>query len=291
MYSTLSLVKNELKGTLTVTTYDGYLLRTIRTITNRIRNLAGIPFDFEPVYEARKFTVNALNTNTTYRLLTLTNPQQNYLLEVDSIVSDGVTLTWNTDVEQYPQNGYAPVTALRLPYNSQAAAWWPCNSNDTFNTVVITGWWGYKERYAADGWLSVDAITNVGGINASVTSLTVADADGADYFGQTPRFSPGNLIRIEDEMLEVTATDTTTNTLTVLRGQRGTTAAAHAQTTAVKVWNIEFNVQYACTRAACYNYARKGAFETTQIQDLTTINYPPDFPAQVKAILQEFQYA
>lgn len=289
MYSTLDSVKAELKGALTTTTYDAYLLQNIRMVTQRIKKLAGTLLDFEPVFETRKFTVNPFNVNTPYKILTLKNPEQNYLLSASSIVSDGVTLAFGTDVEQYPQNSYQPICALRLPFNSSAVTWWPCNSADRFNSVVISGWWGYKEYYDSQGWLSVDTLSAP--INASDVTLTVNAANGSDYYGQTPRFSPGNLIRIDDEMLEVTSVNTSTNVLGVLRGQRGTTAAPHLISVAVKVWNIEFNIRYACNRAVCYNYARKGSFETTQIQDLTAVQYPPDFPAQVKAILQEYQYA
>lgn len=81
-----------------------------------------------------------------------------------------------------------------------------------------------------NAWVdSLDKVLDAAGINDSVTTITVANVDGANVNGDTPRFSAGMLIKIEDEWLEVSAaTNSTTDTLTVKRGSLGSTAAAHA---------------------------------------------------------------
>jgi len=80
----------------------------------------------------------------------------------------------------------------------------------------MAGVWGYNSDYL-QAWQAVDVITVVG-INSSVTSFTVADVDGVDVYGVTPRISAGNYVLIDSEVMLVTATNTTTNTVTVKRG-------------------------------------------------------------------------
>ena len=63
-----------------------------------------------------------------------------------------------------------------------------------------------------------------GGINSSVTTVTV---DDGDYF------KVGDLIRIANEIMEVTAIST--NDLTVKRGLFGSTAATHSDDTAIRL--------------------------------------------------------
>lgn len=71
---------------------------------------------------------------------------------------------------------------------------------------------------------------------AGDTSCTVNDADGADLWDVTPRFQVGQLVKIEDEVCEVTGVNTGTNALTLVRGRNGTTAAAHVQNTDITIW-------------------------------------------------------
>lgn len=109
--------------------------------------------------------------------------------------------------------------------------------------VRIAGVWGWHRRYATHAWASVDALAAQ--VTASATSLTVADADGTDERGATPRFQVGQLVRLESEFCLVTAVATVTNALTVRRGQNGSTAAVHAQGTALEVWRADETMQQA----------------------------------------------
>lgn len=78
------------------------------------------------------------------------------------------------------------------------------------------------------------------GIDASVTSLDVASATGAP--------SANFRIRIDDELMLVTAVST--NTFTVTRGVEGSTAASHSGGVAVA---------HVVTRAGLANYAAQRA--------------------------------
>lgn len=281
-YATLDDVKAELKATTTNVANERYILQSLRQISRRIHNIAG--FDFEPYFETRHFSSNASTINSGLGLFTLND----YLLELDSLTSDGVAKTLDTDFYAYPRNTIGPIRSLRIA-DTCSDVWYPCGDS-IFDTIVISGWWGYKERYATEGWLLSNETVPVGGISASATTFTATDVDGEDTFGYIPRISPGNLLRIDDEMTLVTATNTSTSLVTIQRGARGTTAAAHSAATTIKVWNVEEPIRRAATRAAAYNYARKGAFETAQITDLGTVTYPADFPAEVRAALQAYAY-
>lgn len=81
-----------------------------------------------------------------------------------------------------------------------------------------------------------NTIQNGGGINSSATSVTVRDAkeypNPADY----ARFK--TYAEIESEIVEITARDTSTQILTIVRARLGTTAASHAQ--GIKINHVAF---------------------------------------------------
>jgi len=154
-------------------------------------------------------------------------------------------------------------------------------------TTIVYGVWGYHRRYAS-AWLAVDAIA--AGINATVTALTVADVDGLNVQGYGPRISAGNLLKIDSEYLEVTATNITTNVVTVIRGANGSTAAAHLIAAPVSVWQVEDNIKRVTARQAGLLYARRGAFETANITEIGIIQYPVDLLAELRGVVQGYGY-
>ncbi len=284
-YCTLDDVKAELSGDSTklTTAHSRWLQQRLRVVSDTFSKIAGgMGYDLEPWYKAVKVTPQPQIVNSWHKTLCLPEP----LLELDSATVDGTTLTLDTDLYYEPLHVY-PVRTLRIDPDV-STVWWPCTSSDPYNTIVLTGFWGYRRRYDADGWLQVDSLAAA--INATTTSLTVADADGNDYYGIAPRFSPGALIRIEDEMLEVTAVDTSANTLTVIRGVRGTSAAAHVISTAVKFWYIEPEIREEAARQVSLMYARRGAYQTV-ITEFGSASYPADLLTSARAALQRIIYS
>jgi hypothetical protein len=93
----------------------------------------------------------------------------------------------------------------------------------------------------------------------------VSDADGADSQAIAPRFQAGQLLRIEDEYLRVLEVDSMGNSLMVLRGVHGTTAAAHAQDTQIEVFQVAPEVETLCLRWAMWLYKEpdRGQVEDT----------------------------
>ncbi len=116
---------------------------------------------------------------------------------------------------------------LKVDVNSSVLSTWPRGQKAIKVAESIWGKTEDRDRVFED---TTDSIQNTTGINATETSITFTDVDGADLWGITPRVSRGQILQIESEFLEVTATDTSSGaqTATVVRGRNGTTAVAHA---------------------------------------------------------------
>ncbi len=286
-YCTLDDVQAELSGDSTKLTaaHERWLKRQLFTVSDQLAKIAGgMGYDLEPWYKTVKITPQPTIVNSYDKTLRLPEP----LLELDSATVDGTTLTLDTDLYYEPLYRY-PVRVLRIDPDV-STYWWPSTSSDPYNTIVLTGFWGYRRRYDTEGFIQVDTVQNAAGITASATSVTVADVDGTDQYGLTPRISYGSLLRIEDELILVTGTDTTANTATTVRGVNGSTAAAHANGTAISVWNIEPEMREEATRQVALMYARRGAY-TAQITEFGTVQYPVDLLTSARAALQRIIYS
>jgi hypothetical protein len=283
MYCTLQDAKNEIKADKTVD--DNKVLTYIRQVSNRIDSTMGSrrrPF-FAPYTETRRRNISA------YRIDSYNNTFYlgYHILSFSAVVRGGETITSNCEL-------YAPdnLIATRLRITNQATTWYKdCSSTCDYppTVVQVTGEWGWHEDYD-NAFDSVDTVQDAGGINASVTSITVADADGVNLDNETPRFSAGNLIKIGSELMDVVATNTTTNVLTVRRARNGTTAAAHALNAAISVYSVDEVVNRVAARQAALLYARKGAFQVEAVDGVGVVSYPQDLLTELRAVLTEFQY-
>lgn len=224
------------------------------------------------------------------------------LLSADSVSVTDVALTqwdgvlysekFNKDYCLYPI-GETPAYALQGL--QVTPAWYPgyygaapVSAGLIAGAVKVTGTWGYNTDYA-HAWMSTgDAL--VAGINDSATTFTVTDADGALPNGSTPRFSPCQLIRIGSEFMAVTAVNTTTNVITVQRGVRGSTAAAHLISAPIELYVPDPNIVRACIRWASYLYQRRTVFEDARVNAQNTYVevMPQDVPLEVRGILRQY---
>ena len=174
------------------------------------------------------------------------------LLAVDSIAmsgDDGATHTYTLAADDYftlggarAEYGHTPICRIDMNVNSLGdyGHWYRGQ-----RSVKIVGTWGWHDDYAFAWEDSGDTVENAP-LTAAGTSITVNDADGVDAWGATPRFSAGQLLRIGSEYAQVTVvTAAATNTLTVRRGILGTTAAEHAQDTAIYVYQAPAMVKQA----------------------------------------------
>lgn len=257
------------------------IMRNLRTASRRVDKVfhSDRPV-FAPCIETRKFRLDGHSINSWQGTFNFPG----YLLALNGSVSINGTVV--SDIETYPDSTMPPFGQLRL--TDDCANWYSqvCQCCTPLQ-VSIPGIWGIHSDYA-HAWLVVDALA--AGINASVTSLTVADVDGADVYGNTPRISPGHLLRIGAEFLEVTATNTGTNVVTVIRGAHGSTAATHALSDSVEVWQVEEPVQMAVARQSGLMYARYGAYTTVEIREMSEIRYPADWLQEVYAVMNHYAY-
>lgn len=283
LYATLAEAKEQLAANATAD--DNKLLRQLRTASRRLDREFGAKRPlFEPYVETRRVYVTGDTVNSAQNTLALPGG----LLELTGVTLGGSALVVGTHVLAYPDASMPPFPFLRLATTLTGQGWYDyCASDGAPLAAVITGIWGVHRDYGT-AWTPVDALA--AGINASVVSLTVADVDGAGLYGVTPRISPGNLLKIESEFLEVTATDTNANTATVIRGANGSTAATHSMGASVSVWQVEEPVRMVVARQAGLMLSRLGAYTTVEINGMSEVRYPPDLLTELRGILREYAY-
>lgn len=276
-YCTLADAKATMRADSTLD--DALLLSLIGQVSARIDLLmsTNTPY-FQPYTDALEFEVVAQRVDSGRNAFIL--PPGSPLLALTSVLLNGAAVT----ASAHPATR-SPISMIR---RTDGGSWYE-NGTDDPPTVVITGVWGYHRRYA-QAWPVVDALA-AAVISTTATTITVADVDGSNPDGFTPRISAGNLIGIDNELLEVTATNTVTNAVTVRRGMNGTTASTHLIAAPVSVWQTDDNVRRVTARQAGLLYARRGAYEQQTITDVGVITYPADLLSELRGVLQGFQFA
>lgn len=159
---------------------------------------------------------------------------------------------------------------------------------DPVDAISVDGTWGFHPDWASAWADSGDSVQD-DPLGASATTLSVQDADGLDAGGHWARFAAGHLVRIEDEYLHVRGVDAGTNTLTVARGVNGTTAASHAQSTAIAVYQPPAAIRQVCLRVASWLYRQKDAGFVHITGGLRgQVIVPPALPDDVRQILAPY---
>lgn len=157
---------------------------------------------------------------------------------------------------------------------------------------AVTGIWGYHGDYPNAWEASGDSVQNATGLTDSGTSLIVADADGPDLYGLTPRFRPGQILKVEDEFLYIRlTTGGGANTLIVQRGFNGTTAASHAKDKPIFIWRPWMDVWENVRELAAYLYDLKDSqvYDVTATPETGMMVIPKGIPAQVKLAVQAYR--
>jgi hypothetical protein len=158
---------------------------------------------FEPRFAARSHSLAAASDT-----LSLADD----LLSLTALADAGGVLPLEA-VERIPADG--PAALLRLTGGLRFLS----------GPVVVTGWWGWQDAPAAWSVPTGQTVQDAP-LQSASTQLTV---------GSVATFSPGCLLRIDNELLRVTVVPTTPGPLTVVRGLNGTTAVAHPQGTPIQV--------------------------------------------------------
>ena len=154
------------------------------------------------------------------------------LLELRAIQCGGSAIDLS-QLRRIPQGADSPASILLLDGNPGT-------------TLSIRGLWGWHDRWTSAWRDSGDALASA--IEASAAAISVADVDA--LAGGSPRFQIGQLLRLDDEYLRVTAIDSAGNALTVLRGAQGTTASDHASGAKIDIYQpppaiVDLTTRYA----------------------------------------------
>jgi len=279
-YATLAEVRAELSvDDPSVTDDDPKMLKALRDATARIDlELAGKTF--LPRVQTRYLnSASGVSGNDLFlteqlaELTTLTN-------------GDGTVLTSGL-YTLLPKAG-APYDRIRLEATG-GTAWYAASDGDPVDAISIAGVWHSTRPFAGMWYAPGETITLA---SSSTDSFTPTDANGADAFRRTPRFSEGMLVKAttsgSTEYMEITRIED--GVVYLNRGARGTTAVAHTAAV-LSVWQVEQNIAKACARLASYYYKRAGHFATVSFNTITGMGerLPQDLPPDVSAILAHFQ--
>lgn len=167
------------------------------------------------------------------------------LLAVTTLTNGDTTVLTTTDYYLAPLNAY-PKFGVVLKESSDYV--WETDSNSNSEGVIsLLGFWGFHDEYSQQGWSAGGTLNEAGGLNA--TDLTFTMTAGHSIL-------VGQIIKCENELMIVTTV--ATNDITVVkRGGNGSTAATHANGTAVTIWNPMTDVRQATLEIARNAYARR----------------------------------
>lgn len=164
------------------------------------------------------------------------------------------------------------------------------------NSQSVDGIWAYHEQYD-QAWQTIDAVKDAGGINASVTTITVNDADAFDEQGLKPRFQEQQLLRLGNtdtsEMIYVLGINYSTNVLTVQRGVNGSTAAIAAVDSIIQVFRPQEEIKQALLILSAHAYRRKDTVGREADKNLFTtagvLVIPQQIPQEVRDMVLAYK--
>lgn len=283
-YATLDQAKQNMAAESTIE--DTILLDKLRQVSNRIDRkfmpTRSAPV-FAPYIETRNnFRMTGDRVNSADGTYYFGEP----LLVLSSVGIGTQSLTVPSTVSVW-QGGISPYMTLGLA-DCCCGSWYrylQCSGCSRNAFVSIAGTWGYNVDYA-NAW--INTLQDAPILTDSATSFVVSDVDAPNALGLIPAISAGNLLQIDSEWLEVTATVVGTNTVTVRRGVNGSTAAAHSAGTAIYSYRVEPQIERATYRQAAFELAKIGAYDNKAVADLATVDFAPDALAEFHALLTLF---
>lgn len=172
------------------------------------------------------------------------------LLEIITLTNGSKTLKessyYTLEHNIYPKS----IVVVKFPdfWGGQFGA----NINTRYDEAVvkIEGIWGYADyQYPREYWVDTLQVIESGGITANQTTFNVSTVDSFDNYGERG-FATGNLLRIDNELMEVTAIDPTLNSVTVKRGVRGSSRSAHDANSVIKRWRVRDDIMQVCLTVA-----------------------------------------
>lgn len=196
------------------------------------------------------------------------------LLEVTTLTNgDGNTIS-ASGFFLYPTRSY-PKRWIELDRSggtifTYSATWQRC--------IQVLAKWGYHSDYS-NAWVSSGDTVQSDPLAAGGTTLAVTAGTN---------FKVQQMLQIGSEQLYVSAIST--NNLTVVRAQNGTTDAAHAQNAAISIWQPDHDVQHWVLRLAAWLYKQKDApFEKSSMPSMGVVTVPADLPVDIKEAVKMYR--
>lgn len=275
-YATLQDVKDWLTTpgqTMTAATVDDTVIDLLLTAASRyIDNKCGRTF--YPRIETRYYDVPEGTLDD--RILMLDDD----LLAVTTLTNGDTTVITSADYKLYPMNFY-PKYAIRLKQNSDY--YWERDSNENSEGVIsVLGIWGCHPNYSQLAW-GVGSTLNEGGL------LTAADLTWT--MTAVTAFEAGQIVKIENELC-IIASVGATDIVVIKRGANGSTAATHADTTAVTIWVPPDDIKQACLEITVSTYKRRWGENVSGVATVTAAGVvvtPQDVPSGARDIIASYR--
>ena len=227
------------------------------------------------------------------------------VLELDADLLAMITLKTNngdrtiTADNYFLRTGYSynyyPKDLIELKIDGTQTTFFYSGTPQQANSVE--GIFGYHEKYP-EAWQSLDTIQDSGGLDGVVTTITVADADAFDEFGQKPRFQEQQLLRLGTtdtvEMVYVVGLNYSANTLQVVRGVNGSTAAVAAKSTTIQVFRPMADLCHAMKILTSKQYRRKDSIKSgtdgKMMSATGQLIIPEHLPGEVADMVKAYKY-
>lgn len=298
VYATPYEIKEYLTGTSDAQVSGRYDERLARFCVEASRRFDAHCFrHFYPTYETRYYDHpnrnGAITTNDQHTRLVYGQDKE-LCLDEDLLALDTLK-TQNGSTTITPSNillksgdgyNYTPYNRISLTLDSADVFTF---SGTPQKANQVTGLWGCHEQYS-NAWAEVDAVATT--LSSSGTSCSVGDSDGRDELGLSERFQVLQLIRfgsnVSSEMALITEVGSD-DTITLIRGVNGTTAAEQAVTTKIYVYRPMPELVQAMKVFVTYAWRRPSSAGSEGDRPLASptgvILMPNKLPEEVKAMI------
>lgn len=252
VYTTLENVRSFLSLASGETTDDEHLKDFIRTSSRAIDNFTKRVF--YPLRKTRHYSY----------------PQDPGMLRFDEDLVEVMGLSDHNGASEVDSSVY---------WTSQGADWDDTpydriilddSSGSLFNftgtdqrAIYLDGIWSYREEYDDYGWVDSGA-TLTASLGSANTTASVSGSAGRNTLGQTPRFAPLQIWKIDNEFIHAN-TNNNASSFDIQRGVNGTTAASHASGTTIYTWNPEDDIEYAARQLTAFQYMQATSPRTGQV--------------------------
>jgi hypothetical protein len=275
-YATLTAFRDRQGLAASDTADDGRMLAKLRAASAQIDRYTGRTFI--PVVASRRFDWCSART-LLFRGFDL--------LELTGVANgDGTTIDPAAVIALGGING--PIVGVELDVTKAFFVYLTTKTR----ALTVSGVWGWHDDYA-DAWKpSGDAIPG-GGITSGATTCTVASVGGVDGWNLSPRFQPGQVLKVDSEYMHLVAANSGTNTLTVVRGANGSTAASHAAAAPISIYAPPADIAEIALRWAGWLYKMEDAGDfggASAEPAIGGINVPPAIPPDLAQTLANLRH-